>query len=404
MVVHCGSDYRDAAGSDSCGESSASGSHPPLAIRHRAPATYIMPEMASTLERVASAKPSWARFVIVEESTGVAPDATTKVWNGPLPTLADVYRARAVIRQHLPPTPLLRPEALSERMGCEVLVKCENLQPTGAFKVRGGLYYMSQLGEAELARGVVGASTGNHGQSLAYAARAYNSKATIFVPEGANALKVAAMRRLGAEVIHFGRDFDDCLLESRAYAERDGAVFVHSANEPHLVAGVATHTLELLEEAPDIDAVFVAIGGGSGLCGACLAGKGIKPDLQVIGVQSTGAPTVFEAWKSRTLVQLDSIDTFAEGIATREAFAMPSQMLWDTVDEIMLVSDADLKRAMLTLLETTRLVAEGAGAAGLAGAYARREKFAGRKVAVIVSGGNLTLEVLSDAINEERAW
>jgi threonine dehydratase len=363
-----------------------------------------MPEMASTLERVASAKPSGTRFVIVEKSTAVVPDATIKVWNGPLPTLADVYRARAVIRQHLPPTPLLRPEALSERLGCEVFVKCENLQPTGAFKIRGGLYYMSQLGDAGLARGVVGASTGNHGQSLAWAARAYNSSATIFVPEGANALKVAAMRRLGAKVIHFGRDFDDCLLESQAFAELNDAVFVHSANEPNLVAGVATHTLEILEEEPDVDAVFVAIGGGSGLCGACLAGKGIKPDLQVIGVQSTGAPTVYEAWKSRTLVRLDSLDTFAEGIATREAFAMPSQMLWGTVDEIMLVSDADLKRAMLTLMETTRLVAEGAGAAGLAGAYARREMFAGKKVAVIVSGGNLTLDVLSDAINEECAW
>ena len=326
------------------------------------------------------------------------------MWRGQLPSLADVFRARSVIRKHFAPTPLLRSEALSERVGCDVLVKCENMLPTGAFKVRGGLYYMSRLDEAQRARGVVGASTGNHGQSLAYAARAYGTRATVFVPEEANTLKVTAMRRLGANIVHFGRDFDDCLLESKAYAERNDSIFIHSANEPLLVAGVATHTLEILEEEPDVDAVFVAIGGGSGLCGACLAGKGIKPGLEVVGVQSTGAPAVYEAWTSRSLVRKDSCDTFAEGIATREAFAMPSQLLWGTVDEIMLVSDADLRRAMLTLLETTHVLAEGAGAAGLAGLYERRSAYAGKKVAVIVSGGNLTLDGLADAMDKERAW
>ena len=326
------------------------------------------------------------------------------MWTGELPSLADVFRARSVIRKHFAPTPLLRSEALSERVGCDVLVKCENMLPTGAFKVRGGLYYMSRLDEAQRARGVVGASTGNHGQSLAYAARAYGTRATVFVPEEANTLKVTAMRRLGANIVHFGRDFDDCLLESNAYAERNDSIFIHSANEPLLVAGVATHTLEILEEEPDVDAVFVAIGGGSGLCGACLAGKGIKPGLAVVGVQSTGAPAVYEAWTSRSLVRKDSCDTFAEGIATREAFAMPSQLLWGTVDEIMLVSDADLRRAMLTLLETTHVLAEGAGAAGLAGLYERRSAYAGKKVAVIVSGGNLTLDGLADAMDKERAW
>lgn len=331
-------------------------------------------------------------------------EAESPVWSGDLPTLADVFRARSVIRKHLAPTPLLRSDALSERVGCEVLVKCENMLPTGAFKVRGGLYYMSQLTESQRARGVVGASTGNHGQSLAHAARVYGSKATVFVPEEANALKIAAIKRLGAEVIHFGRDFDDCLLESKAYAERNDAIFIHSANEPLLVAGVATHTLEILEEEPDVDAVFVAIGGGSGLCGACLAGKGIKPELEVVGVQSSGAPAVYESWLSRSLVSKDACHTFAEGIATREAFAMPSQILWGTVDGIMLVSDADLRRAMLTLLETTHVLAEGAGAAGLAGLYERRTAYAGKKVAVIVSGGNLTLDGLADAMDKERAW
>jgi len=342
--------------------------------------------------------------VTIEQATQAGDVTERTVWRGQLPSLADVFRARSVIRKHFAPTPLLRSEALSDRVGCEVLVKCENMLPTGAFKVRGRLYYMSRLDEAQRARGVVGASTGNHGQSLAYAARAYGTRATVFVPEESNTLKVAAMRRLGANVVHFGRDFDDCLLESKAYAERNDSIFIHSANEPLLVAGVATHTLEILEEEPDVDAVFVAIGGGSGLCGACLAGKGIKPGLEVVGVQSTGAPAVYEAWTSRSLVRKDSCDTFAEGIATREAFAMPSQLLWGTVDEIMLVSDADLRRAMLTLLETTHVLAEGAGAAGLAGLYERRSAYAGKKVAVIVSGGNLTLDGLADAMDKERAW
>jgi len=342
--------------------------------------------------------------VTIEQMTQAGDVTGRKVWTGELPSLAEVFRARSVIRKHFAPTPLLRSEALSERVGCDVLVKCENMLPTGAFKVRGGLYYMSRLDEAQRARGVVGASTGNHGQSLAYAARAYGTRATVFVPEEANTLKVTAMRRLGANIVHFGRDFDDCLLESKAYAERNDSIFIHSANEPLLVAGVATHTLEILEEEPDVDAVFVAIGGGSGLCGACLAGKGIKPGLEVVGVQSTGAPAVYEAWTSRSLVRNDSCDTFAEGIATREAFAMPAQLLWGTVDEIMLVSDSDLRRAMLTLLETTHVLAEGAGAAGLAGLYERRSAYAGKKVAVIVSGGNLTLDGLADAMDKERAW
>lgn len=327
-----------------------------------------------------------------------------RVWDGPVPTLSDVFRARKVIRQHLRPTPLLRSEALSERLGFEVLVKCEPMLPTGAFKVRGGLYYMSQLGGEQLASGVVGASTGNHGQSLAYAAMAFGSTATVFVPEGANPLKVASMRRLGAEVIHHGADFDDCLVASKAYAESNGKVFVHSANEPHLIAGVATHTLEILEEEPDVDAVFVATGGGSGLCGACIAGKGIKPDLYVAGVQATGAPVVHDSWRDRTLHSYESMRTFAEGVATREAFALPARILWEMVDDIVLVDDSELKRSMLTLLETTRVLAEGAGAAGLAGARKQREALVGKKVAVIVSGGNVTLDVLAEAMNEERAW
>ena len=321
-----------------------------------------------------------------------------------LPTLHDVYRARRVIASMLVPTPLLAPEALADRLGCELYVKCENLQPIGAFKVRGGLYLLSQLSPEERARGVVTASTGNHGQSIAYAARAFGARATIYVPEGANPLKVSAMERLGAEVVFAGEDFDACRVAAERDAAARGAYYVHPANEPRLIAGVATSSLEILEAVPDLEVLIVPVGGGSGLCGACIAGKGINPALRVIGVQAVGAPAVYESWRRRELVALDRADTFAEGVATRVAFELPARILWDRVDDIRLVTDAELRRAILTLLETTRLLAEGAGAAPLAAAYAMREELAGRKVAIVLSGGNLTLEALDEALTTERPW
>jgi threonine dehydratase len=326
------------------------------------------------------------------------------LWSESVPQLADVFAARAVIRKFLKPTPLLASPGLSDLLGCNVLVKAESLNPTGAFKVRGGLNYMSHLTPEQLANGVVGASTGNHGQSLAYAAREFGSVATIFVPNGANPLKVAAMQRLGADVIAHGEDFDECLVAASRYADETGKRFIHSANEPLLVAGVGTHTLEILDEAPEVDAIFVATGGGSGLCGACIAGKGINPELEVYGVQAEGAPVIHDSFRDRRLYRYDAMSTFAEGVATREAFSLPARIIWDMADGIELVSDAVLRQSMLTLLQTTRLLAEGAGAAGLAGAWKRRSSLAGKTVAVIVSGGNVTLDGLAEAMNKERAW
>lgn len=331
-------------------------------------------------------------------------EGAAALWRGRLPTLADVFDARRVLRRYLSPSPVVEPEALSDRLGFRLLVKCENLLPTRAFKVRGGIYLLSRMTAEERAAGVVAASTGNHGQSIAYAARLFGAQATIFVPEHPNPLKLAAMRRLGATVIEHGQDFDESFEEAGRYAQEHGARFIHSADEPDLIAGVATATLELLDAYPETDAIFAPIGGGSSLCGACLAGKGIKPELTVVGVQSEGAPAVYESWRARRLLRLDHIDTFAEGLATRQAFALPARLLWDTVDEMMLVSDRDLRRAIVTLLETTSVMAEGAGGAALAGAYARRESLAGKTVAVILSGGNLTLDALEQALAEERPW
>ena len=325
-------------------------------------------------------------------------------WDGPVPTLHDVYRARQVVQRYLPPTPMLNPAALSARLGADVYVKCENLQPTGAFKVRGGVNLLSRLSDEELARGVVTASTGNHGQSIAFAAGLFGAKATIFVPEVANPLKVDAMRRLGAEVVFVGRDFDECREAAGRHADDTGAYFVHSANEPHLIAGVATYVLEILDAVPDLDTLIVPVGGGSGLAGACLVGKAINPTLRVVGVGAEGAPAVRDSWRRRELLAYDRADTDAEGVATRVAFALPSSIIWDAVDDIALVSDAEMRRATLTLLETTRLLAEGAGAAALAAARQLRDTLSGQKVGVVLSGGNLTLDGLRRALAEETPW
>jgi threonine dehydratase len=327
-----------------------------------------------------------------------------EIWSGPIPGLPDVFRARRVIRQYLKPTPAIESPVLSERFGCRVIVKCENLQPIGAFKIRGGIYLLSQLSETDRAAGVVAASTGNHGQSIAYAARLFGVQATIFVPNGANELKVAAMKRLGADIRFACDDFIDCHSAAAQYAKEQGKYFIHSADVPELIAGVGTVTLELLEDYPDLDAMFVAVGGGSGVCGACITGKAISPDLKIYGVQAEGAPAVYESWRDRTLKKLGPTTTFAEGIAVSEAFSLPARIMWDAIEDMILVSDSELRRSMLTLLETTRMMAEGAGAAALAGLYKQRDHLQGKNVAVVLSGGNLTLEALEQTLAEERPW
>jgi threonine dehydratase len=254
------------------------------------------------------------------------------------------------------------------------------------------------------ARGVVTASTGNHGQSIAFAARASGIPATIFVPEGANALKVASMQRMGATVRLEGRDFFESCIAMEQFAEDFGAYRVHPANEPPIIAGVATYGLEILEELPSVDAIFVAVGGGSGLSGLSVVTRAIKPSTRLFGVQSTGAPAAYESWKSRELKKLDQMQTFAEGIATREAFDLPARLFWDQVEEIVLVSDTDIRKAMLTTLEHARIVAEGAGAAALAAAINQRATLQGSNVVCVASGGNVSIEPLKQIMNEEQPW
>jgi threonine dehydratase len=310
------------------------------------------------------------------------------------PTLADVLRARAAIAPYLRPTPTLERPSLDAALGCRAHLKCENLNPTGAFKVRGGINLLANLDSGQRAKGVLAASTGNHAQSVAYAARLFGARAVIYMPEGANPMKVAATRAFGAEVVLVGRDFDEARLAGEARAAREGLRYVHSADEPLLVAGVATCALELFEVAPDLDVVFVPVGGGSGALGAAVVARAVSPKTRIVGVQAEGAPAVYLSWKAGRRVVTDEVATFAEGLATREPFDLPLQLLPGLVDEIMLVSDAELEAAIRLLVETTGQVAEGAGVAAVAAAVRRRPELAGKSVGLILSGGNLPIETL----------
>ena len=284
-----------------------------------------------------------------------------------MPTLADVLEARRRIAPHLRPTPLYRYPALDELLGAEVLVKHENHQPVGAFKVRGGVNLVAQLDADERKRGVITASTGNHGQSIAYAARLFGVAATICVPEGANPVKVASMRGLGAELVVHGRDFDDAREHCEQLAREHGYRYVHSGERAGLIAGVGTETLEILEEQPGVDAILVPIGGGSGAAGACIVAKAMSPAVRVIGVQSEAAPAAYRSWREGRLVE-DAMETFAEGLATRIAFELPQQILREHLDDFVLVSEDELRAAQRTMIEATRNLIEAAGAAPLAAA------------------------------------
>ena len=313
------------------------------------------------------------------------------------PTFRDVLAAQRRIRPYLARTPLHRYPALDELLGTEAYVKHENYQPVGAFKVRGGVNLVSQLSPEERERGVIAASTGNHGQSVAYAARLFGVRARIVVREGANPGKVAAMRGMGAEVIFHGAGFDAARLHCEALAREHGYRYIHSGDEPLLIAGVATETLEMLEDQPELDVIVVPIGGGSGAAGACIAARGVSRSIRVIGVQAEEAPAAYRSWHERAMVEAPS-RTFAEGLSTGSAFALPQAILRDELDDFVLVGEDEIRQAMVWIIERAHTLAEGAGAAPLAAAYRMRGDLRGKKIGLVCSGGNTSIEHLRQAL------
>jgi threonine dehydratase len=292
-------------------------------------------------------------------------------------------------------SPMLRHPLLDEWLGCETWVKHENHNPTGAFKIRGGLNLLAQLSPEDRRRGVISASTGNHGQSIAFASRMYGVRCHIVVPRGNNPDKNAAMRAYGAEVTEHGRDYDEARIRVEEMVEQAGWRYVHSANEPHLIAGVGTYALEMLEQQADLDYLFVPIGGGSGAAGCCIVRTGLSAKTKIIGVQACGADAFTRSWRGSKRVTAEHVNTFAEGMATRVTFDLTFGILKQELDDIVLLEEEEIVEGVRAALRLTHNLAEGSGAAPIAAAKKYGSKLAGKKTGVVMSGGNIDVKTLA---------
>lgn len=317
-----------------------------------------------------------------------------------IPQLGDVYAARKVVNRYLKPTPLIYSRRLSDLLGCQAYLKLENLQPTRAFKVRGGIHYMHRMKDQAAKRGVIGASTGNHAQSIAYAGSLFGVTVKIVMPHGVSRLKNEAVRDLGAEVITHGGYYEEAREYAEKLASEKGYLYVHGINEPLLYEGVGTMHLEIIEEQPDIDVVINPIGGGSGACAACIVYKAVDPRIKVIGVQAEGAPALYQSWKSGTIVSTGGVKTAAEGLAAGQAYELPLRILRERLDDMVLVSDDEMKQAVRNILYATGQVAELAGAASTAAALKIKDKLNGKKVALLLTGGNIERDQLLQILRE----
>lgn len=313
-------------------------------------------------------------------------------------TYGDVLEALPRVHAVLQPTLLRRWPGLCDMLGFDFHLKHENHQPVGAFKVRGGINLVGTLSEAERRAGILGVSTGNHGQSLAFAAQHFGVACTVIVPHGNNPDKNRAIRQLGAEMIEHGRDFDEAREFATTLQRERGLRYVHSANEPKLIAGVGTFTWEIFDKLPEPDVLLVPIGLGSGICGACIVAKHLRPQTKIIGVQAENAPGVARSWQSGTLVTTATANTWAEGLATRVPADMTLAIMRELMDDVILVSEEELRIAAARILQHTHQLAEGAGAASVAAAMQQRERFAGQTVVGILSGGNLDLSRLPEIL------
>ena len=310
------------------------------------------------------------------------------------PTLADVYAARPRVSRLVRPTPLIAHPLLAAETGLDIRVKHENHNPTGAFKVRGGANLIASLSRDER-RGVITATTGNHGQSIALACRRERVPCTIVTPIGNNPDKNAAMRAYGAELIEFGRDFDEARERVEQLQQERGLRYIHSANEPLLLAGVGTYALEIFEEQPDTDVILVPIGGGSGACGCSIVRTGLGSRARVIGVQAERADAFARSWQGPSRVVGERADTFAEGMATRVTFDLTFGILKQQLDGIVSLSEDELAEGVRLALRATHNLAEGAGAASLMAAMKLSDRLAGKKVVCVMSGGNIDRATLA---------
>ena len=313
------------------------------------------------------------------------------------PTFKDVLKARKLIKDYLPRTPLYSYPQVNQLLDARVYIKHENHLPTGAFKTRGGINLIYNLNRKQKERGVVTASTGNHALSIVYACNLFNVPVIVVMPEKSNPSKVKAIKSMGAQIVFFGRIFD----ESKDYAEKLAgerrARFIHPANEPDLIAGVGTYALEIYEEVPNLDVIIVPVGGGSGASGCCIVKEAVIPECQVIGVQAAMAPAAYLSWKGGKIVK-DKMETEAEGLATEIGYELTQEILRDHLADFILVSEEEMVQAILLIMELIRNMAEEAGASPLAAALKIKEKLKGKRVALVLTGGNISMARLKQII------
>lgn len=315
------------------------------------------------------------------------------------PTFRDVLEARSIIKEFLPRTPLYSYPPLNQLLDAQIFVKHENFLPVRAFKVRGGINLISHLTREQKKRGVVTASTGNHALSIAYASNIFGVPVTIVMPEKANPTKVKAIKSLGANIVFFGQIFD----ESKDYAEKlageKGRRFIHPANEPYLIAGVGTYALEILDDLPSLDMIIVPVGGGSGASGCCIVKEAVNPGVEVIAVQAEKAPAAYLSWKNKKIVQ-DKMETAAEGLATKMGYELTQEILQEFLTDFILVSEEEMVQAILLMMELIRNMAEEAGASPLAAALKIKQRIRGRKVALVLTGSNISMDRLRQILSQ----
>lgn len=309
--------------------------------------------------------------------------------------LAMIQEARKRLAGVIHPTPLDHSTTFSRLTGSEVYFKLENLQKTGSFKIRGAYNKIMSLTLEERQRGVIAASAGNHAQGVACAATRAGIPSTVVMPEGAPISKVMATRGYGARVILAGGGYDEAFDYARQLQKETGATFVHGFDDPLVAAGQGTIGLELLDELPDLDAVLVPVGGGGLIAGVAMAVKSLKPRVRVIGVQSQGAPAVYLSLKGDCRQQLAATATIADGISVRRPGEFTLEVIRRYVDDVLLVDDEEIARAILMLLERSKIVVEGAGAVVLAALLHGHLSLPGAKVALVLSGGNIDVNILS---------
>lgn len=316
-------------------------------------------------------------------------------------TIDEVYRAQMVLRDVARHPKIIGPTQLSS--SCNIYLKPENLQHTGAFKLRGAYYKISQLTDEEKAHGVIACSAGNHAQGVALGATHHGIKSLICLPAGAPISKIEATKRLGAEVCLVPGVYDDAYAKAIELKEKHGYTFVHPFNDQLVIAGQGTIGLEILEEMPRVQAIVVPIGGGGLIAGVAFAVKTLRPDIKVYGVQAAGAPSMAESLKTGKREHLDSVFTIADGIAVKEPGDLTLELCRRYVDEVVTVTDDEIAAAILALVEKQKLVAEGAGAAAVAAAMFGKLPIDGEDVVCVVSGGNIDVNTLNRVINRGLA-